>query len=868
MTSTKPSNQPASDSGRKTLSLDGCLSTFPPDRRRNSTKRCEPGRMTVPISKPSWAAFLSFCESERIKPPHAFLHLLQVLLHRYTLADVIHVGISTNRTIAVRVDLGGSPSLRESLLRSINATNHALLQPCSPMGACPPKEPQFRVLLCIPEGTSVSGLDLDLDKARQYCDLIITLCVGAEDVTLAAEYDTQLYNVQAIEQILAQLVFLLESLHRSLEVPITSVPLWRAEEAASHLRLIRQQAKHFSVRCMHERFEECVRKAPDAIALVIPGDNRREVTYAELNTSANRLAHYLRGRGVGAGQLIGIFLDRTPDLVVAILGVLKAGAAYLPIDLCYPRERVELMLKDTESPLIITHSNFVKSLPAASAEVLCVDQPEWGDLCTANPSSGVNSDSVIYCIFTSGSTGKPKGTLITHANVCRLFEATHAWFRFDDHDTWTLFHSCAFDFSVWELWGALIYGGRLVVVPFSDSRSPGHFHELLSAEHVTVLNQTPSAFGQLARVDEMKLGAKLNDLRLVIFGGEALNLQGLRGWFSKYGDAKPQLVNMYGITETTVHVTYRPLKMSDLDDAPGSVIGLPIPDLQLYLLDDAFQPVPSRVPGEIFVAGAGVSKGYLNRERLTTERFLSNAFPAQPEGKLYRTGDLARQLPGGDLEYLGRADQQVKIRGFRIELGEIESVLRKHPAVRDVLVIANDDGYGEKFLAAYVVPSCAEAPAVDTLRRAVQSKLPDYMVPSAFAFLSELPLTPHGKIDRAALPAAQIRRSSQPFLAPRSDLERIVAAVYQEVLHIDDLGIDDNFFDIGGTSLRLAQAHARLQELMFREFPITDLFAHPTVRSVADHFVDNGRGAGHDADVLTRGQRQRLALSVGRTRKR
>jgi len=624
------------------------------------------------------------------------------------------------------------------------------------------------------------------------------------------------------------------------------------------------------VQCIHHRFEEQVRKTPDAVAVVLPGDSRLQLTYSQVNERANRLAHYLQSKGVGPEVLVGLYLDRTPDLIVAMVAILKAGGAYLPIDLSYPSERVAFMLSDSEAPVVITDSRTARNLSQTTAAVIRMDEDEtaWAALSSENPDSNVTPNNLAYSIFTSGSTGKPKGVLITHANVSRLFDSTQQWFHFGEKDTWTFFHSSAFDFSVWEIWGALIYGGRLIIVPFADSRSPERFYDLLATEHVTVLNQTPSAFRQLVGVDENRPGERLNKLRLVIFGGEALNLQSLAPWFGKYGDAQPQLVNMYGITETTVHVTYRPLSISDLSDAPGSVIGIPIPDLQLYVLDAGMQPVPIGIPGEMFVGGAGVARGYLKRDALTAERFVQNPFSGRTGEKLYRSGDLARRLPGGDLEYMGRIDQQVKIRGFRVELGEVQSALTRQPSVREAFVLAKEAGDGEKALVAYVVPVNGQVPAVDRLRRDLQSALPSYMIPSNFVFLDQLPLTSNGKVDRAALPAASERRAEmeQAFNAPQTDLERDIARIYQEVLNLDKVGIDDDFFDLGGNSLRLAEVHAQLQDVMGRSFSVTDLFVHTTVRTLAASLNHSGLQK-NTKEILDRAQRQRQAMSAGRNRR-
>ncbi|GAK50134.1 NdaA protein [Candidatus Moduliflexus flocculans] len=365
------------------------------------------------------------------------------------------------------------------------------------------------------------------------------------------------------------------------------------------------------------------------------------------------------------------------------------------------------MLEDSQTPILLTKQKFADKIPETdSRRMLCLDN-DWGQFAQeqeGNLVSETTPENLAYVIYTSGSTGKPKGALITHYNVDRLFKATDQWFGFNDHDVWTFFHSYAFDFSVWELWGALLYGGTLVMVSYERSRNPEAFFQLLCEQHVTVLNQTPSAFRQLMRAEEASDISTQLALRLVIFGGEALEMQSLQPWFEKHGDEKPRLVNMYGITETTVHVTYRPLTINDVKKSAGSVIGVPIPDLQVYILDQYQTLSPIGVAGELYVGGAGVARGYLNRSELTQERFLSNFLSAQSDTRLYKTGDLARYLPNGDIEYLGRIDQQVKIRGFRIELGEIETALTSYPAIAEATVIVREDTPGEKHLTAYLVP--------------------------------------------------------------------------------------------------------------------------------------------------------------------
>ncbi|MBW5254947.1 amino acid adenylation domain-containing protein, partial [Streptomyces sp. P01-B04] len=423
------------------------------------------------------------------------------------------------------------------------------------------------------------------------------------------------------------------------------------------------------------------------------------LSYGELNAAANRLARVLVDRGVGPESLIAVALPRSTEMIVTLLGVLKAGAAYVPVDPSYPADRIAYLLDDANPALVIATSQVANDLNGDGW--LLLDAPETVADLAGRPSGDLTQDERVspllpqhpaYVIYTSGSTGRPKGVVVAHEQVVRLFTATDPWFGFGPEQVWTMFHSYAFDFSVWELWGPLLHGGRLVVVPHTVSRSPELFLDLLVRERVTVLNQTPSAFYQLIQADteNPELGDRLA-LEYVVFGGEALDPGRLTAWYHRHPQDSPRLVNMYGITETTVHVTHRSLTPA----TPGagsqrSLIGGPIPDLRLYVLDSALQPTAPGVPGEMYVAGAGLARGYLNRPALSAERFIAD--PYGPAGtRMYRSGDLARWTQDSEIEYLGRADHQVKIRGFRIELGEIETVLTTLTGVAQAAVIVRDD---------------------------------------------------------------------------------------------------------------------------------------------------------------------------------
>ncbi|MFF0161136.1 amino acid adenylation domain-containing protein [Streptomyces sp. NPDC005263] len=554
-------------------------------------------------------------------------------------------------------------------------------------------------------------------------------------------------------------------------------------------------------------FEEQAARHPERVALT---DGDAHITYAELEARANRLARLLTSRGAGPEGYVAVAVDRSAELVTALLAVVKSGAGYVPLDPHYPADRLAYMLSDAAPALVVTTTADSAGLPDTEVERLVMDAPQTvaalaaadpGALGDADRTAPLTSGNPAYVIYTSGSTGRPKGVVVPHSQVVRLFTATEHWFGFGPDDVWTLFHSYAFDFSVWELWGPLLHGGRLVVVPHSVSRSPAEFLALLADEHVTVLNQTPSAFYQLMRADSENSPVRPLALRRVIFGGEALDLGRLAPWYRNHPDAV--LVNMYGITETTVHVSHLELDPESISGQTRSLIGRAIPDLRIHVLDAALHPTPVGERGEMYVAGAGLARGYLGRPDLSADRFVANPY-GEPGSRMYRTGDLARRLPDGGLEYLGRADHQVKIRGFRIELGEIESVLLGLPEVAGGAVVVREDRPGDKRLVAYVVPAAGSGLGSERLRGALGEALPSHMVPAAFVMLDALPLTANGKLDTKALPAPAVTASGTGR-APRTAREEVLCALMAEVLGMERVGADHSFFDLGGDSIMSIQ---------------------------------------------------------------
>jgi amino acid adenylation domain-containing protein len=671
-------------------------------------------------------------------------------------------------------------------------------------------------------------IDIYTDTAK--FDWTLWVAQAPDHLVSGIEYDTRRFDRATVTRFLQHLESLLQAIVARPNDRLCDFQLLTENERRELIAPWEPPAARSPHACIHSWFEAQAEKTPDAIALTC---EKEQITYQELNERANQLAHLLRRHTVGPEIPVGLFLERSPEMLMAILAVLKAGGAYVPIDPTCPTERLEFMIQDTAAPVILTQTALQPRLPKTTAWVLTIDAGAEANEPVSNPSNSTRGENVAYIIYTSGSTGKPKGVLVTHENVVRLLSQTEGWYGFTSDDVWTLFHAYTFDFSVWEIWGALCYGGRLVIVPYLVSRSPAEFYSLLSRERVTVLNQTPSAFRQLIWAEETASAQLPLALRYVIFGGEALELQSLKPWFDRHGDQRPQLVNMYGITETTVHVTYRVIRERDLSAGLGSVIGVPIPDLRICLLDEKLQPVPIGVPGEICVAGAGVARGYLNRPELTAERFIPDPF-TNSGAKLYRSGDLARYTSSGELEYLGRIDHQVKVRGFRVELGEIESSLNSHPSIRESTVIVMDSPGGGNMLVAYIVPVEA-APAATDVRQHLSSRLPEYMIPSVLIPLESLPLTSNGKVDRRALPPPDQNQTctGEALVEPRTADETTLVQIWCQLLQRKSVSIHENFFQLGGHSLLATQVIWRIAGAFKVDLPVRAIFESPTVAELA-----------------------------------
>jgi len=584
-------------------------------------------------------------------------------------------------------------------------------------------------------------------------------------------------------------------------------------------------------------FRQQVEKTPSRTAVVF---NHQSLSYLELDERANQVAHLLIAKGVTQETLVAICLEKSLEMIVGMLAILKAGGAYVPIDPAYPEDRITYVLKDINASIVLTADESIglfEPISKASDQaftILNLSQPDSyvGQPITLPESANLLSgDNLAYIIYTSGSTGRPKGVMISHRNVVRLFVNDTPLFDFDERDVWTMFHSFCFDFSVWEMYGALLFGGKLVIVPKNVARDASLFCQLLADEGVTILNQTPSAFYILQdQISSLTLPLPLH-VRYVIFGGEALNPAKLTAWHERYPDCR--LINMYGITETTVHVTYQEIEKNHLDETT-SVIGKPIPTLYAYILDESLRAVPANTAGELFVGGDGLARGYLNLEQLTAERFIADPYGSEG-AKLYRTGDLVRQADDGTLEYLGRIDDQVKVRGFRIELGEIEHAMQQIPEVVHGIVVAAKRENGDTQLIGYYI---AKQPlSKSSINEFLQGRLPEYMVPPLLVEVDHIPLTSNGKVDKKALPIPDgSQLSTRTYVALKHKTERTIATCWKTVLTVERIGRDDNFFELGGNSLLAQKTTIELRKAGI-DITVINLYRYPTVRELA-RFLD------------------------------
>ena len=752
------------------------------------------------------------------------------------------VGLFVN-TLVLRIDCSAGRSFREYLaqLKSVNLNAQAnqdvpfeyLVERLKPERSTS-HAPLFQIMFSMnTNGMGVVKLrDLELtplvnERVAVKFDLTLDVVEEPDGLGFSFSYNTDLFAASTIACLAEHFRSLARGVVANPDARIESLPLLSDDER-DHLlyELNDTDADYPRASCLHELFEAQVELRPESVALVFADS---QLTYRGLNEQANQLAHYLRERGVGPDTPVGLCVERSQAMVVALLGILKAGGAYVPLDPSHPRERLEYMLEDSAAAVVLTEKSLEQRLPqqtSAASVLLDEESTEIRKRSDRNPAKELSAENLAYVIYTSGSTGKPKGVQVTHRNVLNFLYSMQRQPGIAPEDTLVAVTTLAFDIAGLEIYLPLSVGARVVLARRETAADGKELAALLQRSQATMMQATPATWKLL-----LSTGWRGQHKLKVLCGGEALPVR-LAEELRTVVDGP--IYNLYGPTETTI---WSAIHEVSAEDETLSVVplGRPIANTQLYLLDARFEPVPVGVQGELYIGGDGVARGYWRRAELTAERFVPNSFSRRPGERMYRTGDHARYLANGEIEYLGRSDHQVKIRGFRIELGEIEAALSEQSIVRDAVVLAREDTPGDKRIVAYVVLNQECAAPADELRRLVKDKLPSLMIPAAFVFLETLPLTPNGKIDRKTLPAPdQVRpKLKEIFVAPRTPIEEMMAAIWSQILHLEKVGIHDSFFSIGGHSLLAAQVLNRVEQTFNVELPLSIFFETPTVSALA-----------------------------------
>jgi amino acid adenylation domain-containing protein len=768
------------------------------------------------------------------------------------------IGFFVN-TLALRVNLEGEPDFVELLRRVRGVTLGAYahqdipfeklveeLQPARDLRHAPLFHVAFVWNNLPRQGTPPHGLALEVleigGRASKY-DITVSLSESGDGLVSGdIEYSTDLFERATIERLAGHYARLLEQIAAEPERPVDAHDVLDEAERRQLLFAWNSTAADYPrTRCLHELFEAQAKRTPHAEALV---DGHRRLTYADLNARANQLARRLRHLGVGPEVTVGVLTQRSAGMVAALLAVLKAGGAYVPLDPQYPAARLSFMLSDARARVLLTERPLLREhewLSAHEVEVVCLDEGPHDDTAAhddaPNLVTSATPDNLAYVIYTSGSTGQPKGVAIAHRNAVVLAHWARDLFSDEELSGVLAATSVCFDLSIFELFVPLSWGGRVILVQ-GALRLP----ECEAAASVTLVNTVPSVMAELVRA-----GGVPPSVRTVNLAGEPLPKRLVRDLYELEGIGR--VLNLYGPSEDTTYSTGAEMP----DDAQTRVlIGHPVANTQAHVLDERLRPVPVGAPGELYLGGDGLARGYLGRPDLTAERFIPNPYAGEPGARLYRTGDLARRMPEGQLDYLGRIDQQVKVRGFRIELGEVEAVLERHPAVREAVVVAQEGQEGGPRLIAYFVAQGDEPPNAFELRRHAQRQLPDYMLPATFVRLDALPLTTSGKVDRRALPAPGVQRpeTERPFAGPRTPVEALLCDIWAELLQVERVGIEDNFFELGGHSLLATQMASRIRQAFEVELPLQVLFEFPTVSELAQA-ITASRAAQEDTTEMT-----------------
>jgi len=863
--------------------LEGSLPVLelPADRARPPVQTFRGAKQSLLLSKALTEALKALSHQEGVTLFMTLLAAYKTLLYRYTGQDDIIVGsLAAGRTraeiegligffantLVLRTQLSGNPTFRELLIRVREVCRGAyaqqdlpferlveILQPVRDMSHHPIFQVMFALQNMPRSSLELAGLTMtpvEVHSGTAMFDLTLFMVEREQRLVGTFEYNTDLFDAATISRMMAHFQNLLDSIIADPERRISDLSLLTEPEQRQLLADWNDtKADYPREKCIHEWFESQVQRTPEHIAVVF--ENRR-MTYTELSRRSNQLAQRLKSVGVGPEVLVGIHMEPSLEMVVGLFGILKAGGAYVPLDPRYPRERLAFMLEDAKVSVLLTQERLVEGLPEHCATVVCLDS-EWESIARESeeiPPSGALAENLAYVIYTSGSTGRPKGVQIPHRAVVNLLESMRRIPGLTGDDRLLSVTSLSFDIAGLELYLPLMVGATVILAESAFSSDASRLLELLEQSGATVMQATPATWRLL-----LQAGWQGSDHLKILCGGEALSRE-LANQLLQKGAS---LWNMYGPTETTI---WSSVFLIASENGPV-FIGAPIANTQFYILDSHLKPLLVGVPGELHIGGSGLARGYLNRPELTAEKFIAHPFSQTPGERLYKTGDLARYLPDGNIEYLGRMDYQVKIRGFRVELGEIEAVLRSHPAVREAVALMREESSGEKRLVAYLVADGKTVSSIGELRTFLRKMLPDYMVPSAFVFLDALPLTSSGKVDRRALPPPD---SSRPdleatYVAPRTDAERVIANIWQEVLRLKKVGMHDNFFDLGGHSLLMVQVHSKLRQAFDKKMSMVEMFQYPTIASVAKHLNGEQDGLSPFAKIYGQAKKQKQAIN-------
>ncbi|MCB9252009.1 MAG: non-ribosomal peptide synthase/polyketide synthase [Flavobacteriales bacterium] len=798
----------------------------------------------------------TYCRSQHITVNTLMQGVWACMLHRYTTRDQISYGVTVSgrpedlsgveqrvgmyiNTIPLnsRYDSGSSPEqwLRELQKTQLESRKHQytpLHQIQSSLKISGDLFDSIMVFENYPVSKRLSErkwkLRVENVQINEQNNYPLTITIHQSDeINIGFSFNATFIDKERIDRISEHFLGVLDQITKKNLKYLSQVILLSPEEQKQIGSFNQTEATYPKDKTIVELFEQQVKKTPNQTALIY---EQKRMSYEELNERSNRLAHYLIRQGVTKDTLIPLCMERGMEMIVAILGILKSGGAYVPIDPQYPQQRIDYMLKDTGSNTFLVNTDTINRLKLKGA--IAIDKLDLSKQSSENPKQRSAPDSAAYVIYTSGSTGQPKGVVVEHENVVRLFKTQPSLYDFNSKDVWCMFHYYGFDFSVWEMYGALLFGGKLVVLPKHTTRDSEEFAKLVIDQGVTVLNQTPGSFYVLQ--ESLLKEPKKHKLRYVIFGGEALNPAMVSRWPEECPGTR--LINMYGITETTVHVTYKQIGEKEVTRSTSN-IGRPIPTLGVYILDPQGNPQPIGVPGELYVSGAGVARGYLNREALTKERFLKDPFSEKKGARMYKTGDLGRWTEEGEIEYLGRLDDQVKIRGYRIELGEIESALEKTGRITASVVLSRKDQTGTNRLVGYVVKK--KGSTKENIQKALEKLLPEYMIPQWWVELESIPLTPNGKVDKKALPEVDVEgQRSGSYVKAETPTQEALVKIWEDLLGVEKIGIEDNFFELGGDSILTIQVVSRARKQGYHLEP-RDLFTYQTIRGLSEAIGEN-----------------------------